>query len=452
MPLKFEDLDTETRKRIQGLLNMQEGQRKEDGARVVGSHPAQCPQGHSAAIMVWSDGTVELVCPTCGRRGLSEGEEVRASQEIQPSASRRQESGLLEDTKPLPAMEEISAALEETRPLNLPSAKGGKEKSQPEPSEEKERLRARYSAWGLAPLGAWLVLLVAFYVGAFIARNGMAWRSQAITPQARQAYTALVRPESAQVPQQVRPQLPALQIYSPVENARLHSSTLAVNGRTEPGTAIRLKTAWAGEVPLTPDHAGNFSYSLALPLQPVKEISIIATNGGGSTTKTIHLDDPAVQIPQTYYQVTSPYGHYQNTSADLNSFLNRFRLPRKYEKNIFDCSDSSAMLQWALTISGFKASIVTGPCPWDKNLGEHAWVIVHTIDHTVAVEATALTKRGFLQELFSWSTPGVIYSNNPYAANYYGGYTKEFPDIYAAVRAYGSAKEWEWWAGEWGFK
>ncbi|MGI9862876.1 hypothetical protein SDD30_15970 [Moorella naiadis] len=341
--------------------------------------------------------------------------------------------------------------MESTAVMQVPDKKKMEDTEVMRDDEKKEKLRARDSAWGLALLGALLVVLVAFYIGAMIARNGMAWRSQAIA-QARQAYTALVQPVSAQAPQQVRPQLPALQIYSPVENARIHSSTLAVNGRTEPGTAIRLKTAWAGEVPLTPDHAGNFSYSLALPLQPVKEISIIATNGGGSTTKTIHLDDPAVQIPQTYYQVTSPYGHYQNTSADLNSFLNRFRLPRKYEKNIFDCSDSSAMLQWALTISGFKASIVTGPCPWDKTLGEHAWVIVHTIDHTVAVEATALTKRGFLQELFSWSTPGVIYSNNPYAANYYGGYTKEFPDIYAATRTYGSIKEWEWWAGEWGFK
>lgn len=249
---------------------------------------------------------------------------------------------------------------------------------------------------------------------------------------------------------------PEVTVYSPQDGETIRFSSLPIAGRTEPGAEVKVEVL-GSKYPLN-NANGEFSGEIPLPNQPVEAIKLTATDAAGNTTeKTINLRDPVGEIPATYYRVASPYGRYQNTLAGLRNFLETFYLPRRpegrlNELNAFDCSDSSAMLEWALTVSGFKASIVVGPCPWDKTLGPHAWVIVHCDDATAAVEATALTKREFLERLFSWSTPGLIYSNNPHAANYYGGYTTEYPDLYAAVRASGSVKEWEWWAGAWGFK
>lgn len=294
--------------------------------------------------------------------------------------------------------------------------------------------------------------------------------------------TATITPSAYLQPQatpqvQPKPQPPRLEIFEPTDNGELvfsptptskvFSPMLAVSGRTEPGATVKLKTEWTGEIPLEVDPDGSFSYTLELPSQPVEEITLVATNTGGNTVKTVRLNDPAALVPRNYYHRDAAnlyeyfgtdwpfnnwYRPYHNTREDLAKFLKKWGLPEDYKRHVFDCSNDSAMLEWALTITGFKASIVVGPCPWDSSRGAHAWVIVYCDDGPAAVEAAAFHPGNYLafQRIASWFTgkaPGLIYSDNPYWPNYYQGYTEEYPDIYAAARRYGQSflQEWGWW-------
>jgi len=162
------------------------------------------------------------------------------------------------------------------------------------------------------------------------------------------------------------------------------------------------------------------------------------------------------KIPHDYYSSGS-YKHHSNTYSELCSFLTlEFKLPRGYEKNVFDCSESSAYLEWALENAGFDAYIAVGRTPWNPESGNHAWVIVFTSDkYIVPIESTSLTGdliSNLLFLLFSGGrTPGVIYSNDDVWQNYSAGYDRLFKNIYDAVRNCGFIEEWDWWIGYWGF-
>ena len=68
-------------------------------------------------------------------------------------------------------------------------------------------------------------------------------------------------------------------------------------------------------------------------------------------------------MPHSYYS-TDTFKHHENTWNDLDRFLtSEFKLPRDYELHVFDCSESSAYLEWALENAGFTAEIVVGPSP-----------------------------------------------------------------------------------------
>jgi len=144
------------------------------------------------------------------------------------------------------------------------------------------------------------------------------------------------------------------------------------------------------------------------------------------------------------------FRHHENTWGELQKFLtSEFKLPREYELNVFDCSESSAYLEWALENAGFWAEIVVGPDPSGEGGMDHAWVIAYTKDYKVAIEATALTTRDRYIWL-SWDrTPGVIYGNDnliDYWENYYEKYDKRLKNIYIAIRESGySRMEWNWW-------
>ncbi len=153
------------------------------------------------------------------------------------------------------------------------------------------------------------------------------------------------------------------------------------------------------------------------------------------------------KVPTGYY-TTSPFRKHDNTFKELHAFLvNEFELPRGYVSNIFDCSESSAYLEWALDNAGFDADIVTGKTPWGGD-GYHAWVIVHTTDTIAAVEATALTG-GFFRKLLG--EDAIIRSGDLGANNYYNTYDDDFKNIYLAIRGCSGIEEWNWWEGYWGF-
>lgn len=155
-------------------------------------------------------------------------------------------------------------------------------------------------------------------------------------------------------------------------------------------------------------------------------------------------------VPQNYYSVNASYT-YNGTYSELCYFLKyEFIMPRGYEAGIWDCSESSAYLEWALENVGFDAYIAVGPDPRNLSNTTHAWVIVYTTDNDeVAIEATALR----VANVKSWfsGVPGIVALDDPGGENYYYGYNHLYENIYQCISSYGSNKEWNWWEGYWGF-
>lgn len=157
-------------------------------------------------------------------------------------------------------------------------------------------------------------------------------------------------------------------------------------------------------------------------------------------------------VPHDYYS-SNTFLHHSNTYSELCRFLkSEFVLPRDYEAGIFDCTESSAYLEWALENAGFDAYIAVGSPPHPSDAKYHAWVIVYTEDpYKVAIEATALVGGTSYYDQFSSRTPGIIVSGDPGEENYYNGYDHLYKDIYQCISNYKSVQEWNWWGGCWGF-
>lgn len=153
------------------------------------------------------------------------------------------------------------------------------------------------------------------------------------------------------------------------------------------------------------------------------------------------------QVPHGYYD-TNQFRNHANTVSELEDFLAyEFELPTEYEKGVFDCSESSAYLEWALEDAGFNAWIISGPTPWASG-DYHAWIHVYTTEYTVAIESTALTG-GLISKLtylLFRDAPGIIYSDDEYGQQYYHGYDSRFKNIYSAVKYDKSIREWNWWS------
>lgn len=100
-------------------------------------------------------------------------------------------------------------------------------------------------------------------------------------------------------------------------------------------------------------------------------------------------------IPNPYYTYNSSYEN--KTYGDLNRFIDNFEYPTKLTWSLtpisikaFDCSESSAYLEWALENKGFHAFIAT------SRGQHHAWVVVKDIKVSenetkeFAIESTTL--------------------------------------------------------------
>lgn len=154
------------------------------------------------------------------------------------------------------------------------------------------------------------------------------------------------------------------------------------------------------------------------------------------------------QVPQGYY-TTGRFPYHANTLEDLYVFLDyEFRLPTSYQLGVFDCSESATYVEWALENSGFDADIVVGPPPWGGT-GGHAWILVNFSNDTmIALEPAALTSGLFPTDygLVGWEDPAI-----PEWRNYYQAYDAVCPNVYQAIKNTGTASEWNWWEGYWGF-
>jgi len=108
-------------------------------------------------------------------------------------------------------------------------------------------------------------------------------------------------------------------------------------------------------------------------------------------------------LPSGYYGAASNYvaTNYNLTGekniTNLVAFLDQVQL-RDYVGDVFDCSETSAMLEWLLEGAGFNASIaLTSSAFWG-----HSWVLV-TLNNgdTVVIESTSLTQNYY-------APPGII--------------------------------------------
>ena len=112
----------------------------------------------------------------------------------------------------------------------------------------------------------------------------------------------------------------------------------------------------------------------------------------GSNAPLISSTIRPVDIPEPYYTAQ------QNDSLELNDLdvsLRDLKMPHKYEKNVFDCSEKAAYVEWFLSNRGFNVSIYEGDL-YDKY--RHSWVVVTVNCTPIMIEAdenaTSLFVRG----------------------------------------------------------
>ena len=97
-----------------------------------------------------------------------------------------------------------------------------------------------------------------------------------------------------------------------------------------------------------------------------------------------------VDVPEPYYTAQ------QNDSLGLNDLgvsLRDLKMPHKYERGVFDCSEKAAYVEWFLANRGFNVSIYEG------NLYEgyrHSWVVVTINDMQVMIETAENSTNSFV--------------------------------------------------------
>lgn len=134
------------------------------------------------------------------------------------------------------------------------------------------------------------------------------------------------------------------------------------------------------------------------------------------------------RIPPNYY---TPHNSTK-TFTDLVQFIDEFEYPRKLNWNnpldTFDCSESSAYLEYKLEESGFDAAIAID--------NRHAWVVVRNI-----------TKNN---ETKDYTIEATTLSINHHKARY-RSHNEVFENIYEAIDGYFYFKhryyEFNWWDG-----
>ena len=160
----------------------------------------------------------------------------------------------------------------------------------------------------------------------------------------------------------------------------------------------------------------------------------------GSNAPLIMSTIRPVDVPEPYYTAQ------QNDSLELNDLdvsLRDLKMPHKYEKNVFDCSEKAAYVEWFLSNRGFNVSIYEGDLYEEYR---HSWVVVTINGTPIAIEAdenaTSLFVRGdgFVVIFVEGSDP-VIYPD-PGASILEPSVV--YDDIYEAAKNNG--REYDWWA------
>ena len=156
---------------------------------------------------------------------------------------------------------------------------------------------------------------------------------------------------------------------------------------------------------------------------------------GDTATPLIMSTIRPVDVPEPYYTAQ------QNNSLGLNDLgvsLRNLKMPHKYERDVFDCSEKAAYVEWFLSNRGFNASICEGNC--------HSWVVVTINGTPISIETTENSTSSFVcgdgfVVIFdaggnptTHPDPGAIIPKPPV----------RYDDIYEAAKNNG--REYDWWA------
>lgn len=152
-------------------------------------------------------------------------------------------------------------------------------------------------------------------------------------------------------------------------------------------------------------------------------------------------------LPPNYYEtagiyVTLNYGKIDHTYNNLESFLMRLEPFPPYSMNTFDCTESSALLEWLLEGAGFDASIAASSF---YEIFPHTWVVVNLPNgNSVNIEATIFTQNYY-------NPPGIVSGWQQLglgASVDYDNPAEVFGSPIDAVRrlvVYIERSEWDWW-------
>ena len=140
---------------------------------------------------------------------------------------------------------------------------------------------------------------------------------------------------------------------------------------------------------------------------------------------------PPATIPSPYYAGVDPW--LDHSIFGIETLIGSGIL-RKYDANVFDCSEMAAYLEWMLEKQGFDSKI----CLADKFANgsiSHAWVAMYIPPRRYYVEPTAMNTGGF-----------VFSTIKPYDGNYedYSRYDAIYEDIYEATKN-NPVSEFDWW-------
>ncbi|MHC1687155.1 MAG: hypothetical protein AB9879_05545 [Methanothrix sp.] len=140
---------------------------------------------------------------------------------------------------------------------------------------------------------------------------------------------------------------------------------------------------------------------------------------------------PSATIPSPYYAKADPWLDHSIFGVET---LIGSGIIRKYDINVFDCSEMAAYLEWMLEKHGFDAKICLADRFANGSIA-HAWVAIDIPPKRYYVEPTALNTGGF-----------IFSTIKPYDGNYrdYSRYDSIHEDIYDITRS-NPLSEFDWW-------
>lgn len=174
---------------------------------------------------------------------------------------------------------------------------------------------------------------------------------------------------------------------------------LFVDGAVEENRKVRVKSGQSRTITFSVSREEEGEYSLEV--------------GGLSTS--VEVVNPAnnpIEYPEYYYGVAEDYVQknfdvpQEKNIEGLATFLNEVKLPT-YVEGEFDCSDSSAVVEWLLEGTGFDVKIASNSRLGEMVVNSHTWVMVSLSDgRKVAVEAT------YLAEGSNYYPPAIVEAPN----------------------------------------